>query len=58
MEKKRRVDERDTENARPDSVEEAGETTAAASIPTPPDSRPVGEGTKVRVEGEEEEAGG
>lgn len=51
------MDERDTENARPDSVEEAGETTAAASIPTPPDSRPVGEGTKVKVEGEEEVGG-
>lgn len=51
------MDERDTENARPDSVEEAGDTTAAASIPTPPDTRPVGEGTKVKVEGEEEVGG-
>jgi hypothetical protein len=44
--------EQDTENIRPDPVEEAGETTAAASIPTPTDTRPVGEGTTVVVEGE------
>lgn len=51
------MEERDREKARPDSVEEAGETTAADTIPTPADSRPVGEGTKVRVEGEEEGGG-
>ena len=37
-----------------DAVEEAGETTAADSIPTPTDTRPVGEGTAVEVEGEGE----
>ena len=57
MEKKRRMDERETENAPPDPVEEAGDTTAAASIPTPVDSRPVGEGTRVRVEGDEDGGG-
>ncbi len=40
--------------ARPDAVEEAGETTAAASTPTTEDTRPVGEGTLVDVEGEGE----
>src|SRR4028119_125007 len=45
-ERKRRMEERDKEEARPDSVEEAGETTAADLIPTPVDSRPVGEGTR------------
>ena len=44
--------EQDTEKA--DPVEEAGETTAAGSIPTPTDTRPVGEGTAVAVEGEGE----
>ncbi len=39
---------------RPDSVEEAGETTAAASTQTPADMRPVGEGTTAPVEGEAE----
>lgn len=38
----------------PDPVEEAGETTAAASIPTPADIRPVGEGATADVEGEGE----
>lgn len=38
----------------PDPVEEAGETTAADSIPTPVDTRPVGEGTTADVEGEGE----
>jgi hypothetical protein len=47
--------EQDTENDGADPVEEAGETTAADSIPTPADSRPVGEGTTVNVEGEGEE---
>jgi hypothetical protein len=46
--------EQDTEDARPDPVEEAGETTAAASIPTLTDTRPVGEGTTADVEGEGE----
>jgi hypothetical protein len=46
--------EQDTENTRPDPVEEAGETTAADSTPTPADTRPVGEGTIVAVEGEDE----
>ena len=36
----------------PDPVEEAGETTAADSIPTPVETRPVGEGTTADVEGE------
>ncbi len=45
--------EQDAEkNTRPDPVEEAGETTAADSIPTPADTRPVGEGTTADVEGE------
>lgn len=47
--------EQDTENPRPDPVEEAGETTAAASVPTPTDTKPVGEGTAVDVEGGDEE---
>lgn len=46
--------EQDTEKTRPDPVEEAGETTAAASVQTPTDTRPVGEGTAVDVEGEGE----
>lgn len=46
--------EQETEQARPDPVEEAGETTAADSIPTPSDTRPVGEGTTADVEGEGE----
>jgi hypothetical protein len=37
-----------------DPVEEAGETTAADLIPTPADTRPVGEGTTADVEGESE----
>jgi hypothetical protein len=45
----------DAEDTRPDPVEEAGETTAAGSIPTPADTRPVGEGTTADVEGEGEE---
>lgn len=48
--------EQDAEDTRPDPVEEAGETTAAASVPAPADIRPVGEGTVVEVE-EEGEAG-
>ena len=36
----------------PDAVEEAGETTAAASTQTPADTRPVGEGTTAPVEGD------
>ena len=47
-----RVAEQDTEKA--DSVEEAGETTAAGSIPTPTDPRPVGQDTTADVEGEGE----
>ena len=43
----------DDKDARPDPVEEAGETTAAASAPSKTDARPVGEGTTVAVEGEE-----
>jgi len=46
--------EQPTDRMRPDPVEEAGETTAADSIPTPVDTRPVGEGTMVAVEGEDE----
>lgn len=46
--------EQDTENTRPDPVEEAGETTAADSIPTPVDTRPVGQDTTADVEGEDE----
>lgn len=37
-----------------DPVEEAGETTAADAVQTPTDTRPVGEGTRVNVEGEGE----
>jgi hypothetical protein len=44
--------EHETENSRPDPVEEAGETTAAASVPTRTDTRPVGEGTTADVEEE------
>ncbi len=43
-----------TEDTHPDPVEEAGETTAADSVPTPTDIRPVGESTVVDVEGEDE----
>jgi hypothetical protein len=43
------------EDTSPDPVEEAGETTAAESIPTPPDTRPIGEGTTADVEGEEKD---
>ena len=52
----RRTTERQIDNnpAGADPVEEAGETTAADSIPTPTDTRPVGEGTAVDVEGEGE----
>lgn len=46
--------ERDSEETAPDPVEEAGETTAAASLPTPADTRPVGDGTTVKVEGDDE----
>jgi hypothetical protein len=46
--------EQNAEDTRPDPVEEAGETTAAASVPTPADIRPVGEGTTADVEGEGE----
>jgi hypothetical protein len=46
------VTEQDTEETRPDPVEEAGETTAAASVPAPADTRPVGEGTTADVEGD------
>ena len=46
--------EQDTEKDGADPVAEAGETTAADSIPTPADTRPVGEGTTARVEGEGE----
>jgi hypothetical protein len=49
------VVEQDPEDTRPDPVEEAGETTAADSISTPTDTRPVGEGTAVNVEGEVDE---
>jgi hypothetical protein len=51
-EKTRSGDERDAEDARPDPVEEAGETTAAASTGVPADTRPVGEGTTAAVEGD------
>jgi hypothetical protein len=47
------MDERDTDDTRPDSVEEAGETTAAASVEVPADTRPVGEGTTADVEGDD-----
>ena len=50
--KTRSMDERDAEDARPDPVEEAGETTAAASTDVPVDTRPVGEGTTADVEGD------
>ncbi len=46
--------EQDAEDARPDPVEEAGETTAADTVSGPPDTRPVGEGTRVGVEGQAE----
>jgi hypothetical protein len=44
--------EQDAESTRPDPVEEAGETTAADSIPTPVDTRPVGQDTTADVKGE------
>ncbi|HEX8558261.1 MAG TPA: hypothetical protein VF668_09175 [Pyrinomonadaceae bacterium] len=47
-----RTTEQDAEEAGPDPVEEAGETTAADSISTPADTRPVGQGTTADVEGE------
>ena len=47
-------DDRAGGKAGPDPVEEAGETTAADSIPTPADTRPVGQGTTADVEGESE----
>ena len=52
----RRMTERQSDNnpTGADPVEEAGETTAADSTPTPTDTRPVGEGTVVDVEGEGE----
>jgi hypothetical protein len=40
------------ESTRPDAVEEAGETTAADSVASPAETRPVGEGTTAEVEGE------
>jgi hypothetical protein len=43
-----------SEDAVRQSVEEAGETTAADSVPTPVDTRPVGEGTTADVEGEDQ----
>jgi hypothetical protein len=46
--------ERDSEETVPDPVEQAGETTAAASVPTPADTRPVGDGTTVNVERDDE----
>jgi hypothetical protein len=52
-----RMGRRGSEDERPGPVEEAGETTAADSIPTPVDSRPVGEGTRVEVEGDEDGGG-
>jgi hypothetical protein len=52
--KGKRVFEQDTDKAGPDPVEEAGDTTAAASIPTPVDTRPVGQGTTADVEGDSE----
>ena len=52
----RRMTERQADDnpSEADPVEEVGETTAADSIPTPTDTRPVGEGTTVDVEGEGE----
>ncbi len=49
------MDERNAEGVRPDPVEEAGETTAAASVEVPADSMPVGEGTRADVEGDDGE---
>jgi hypothetical protein len=46
--------EQETENTRPDPVEQAGETTAADSTHAPADTRPVGEGTTAHVEGDGE----
>ncbi len=46
--------EQNSETTGADPVEEAGETTAADRVSGPPDTRPVGEGTKVEVEGEGE----
>ena len=48
------MDKQEVEDNRPDPVEEAGETTAADSIPTPPDTRPVGQDTTADVEGDVE----
>jgi hypothetical protein len=45
-------DAQDMKKDEPDPVEEAGETTAADSIPTPVDTRPVGQDTTADVEGE------
>jgi hypothetical protein len=47
-------DGQEIEQDGPDPVEEAGETTAADLIPTPVDTRPVGEGTTADVEGDGE----
>ena len=41
-----------------DPVETAGETTAAAAVSGPVDTRPVGEGTRVGVEGDGAEDSG
>lgn len=49
------MSEQETENTRPDPVEQAGETTAAASVGVPTDTRPVGEGTLVDVERENDD---
>ena len=46
------MSEEGSEKIAPDPVEEAGETTAAASVPTPADTRPVGQDTTADVEGE------
>jgi hypothetical protein len=46
-------DERaDSPEGKPGDVEAAGETTAAAAISGPPDTRPVGADTLAKVEGE------
>ena len=47
-------DGQDVKKEGADPVEEAGETTAADLIPTPVDTRPVGEGTTADVEGDAE----
>lgn len=51
---KKMNDGQDVKKDGPDPVEEAGETTAADLIPTPVDTRPVGEGTTADVEGDGE----